>query len=277
MSYICHGTLQHLSVPHQHDLVEEAKRCYGLVPVYATAPAKPVVESWQQRSRLPDGRYHTFGRKDHPGGPLSKPQYDFIIGSYLKGDPELALTLSYSEASAYIVKLKTGTRRPMEPAELTEEQKHEQAKLAMLKPLLDTVKDGYYATRIEEGAPITFLRLARPKKGKYDGATKVQTVHGSGYGSQTRLELAATCWPSGRWTFEHGKAFVKDELFLLCADSFGCQMLYAEKIGKCCRCNAALTDPRSRWNGIGPECEEYWPHILAMVAESKGVWAGQNS
>jgi hypothetical protein len=268
--FTCTGTKQSLTVPHQHELAADAKRCYGLIPVYATRPAEPVIEEWQQKREISPGRVFVFGRKDHPGGPLSFPQYTYITGG-LKGDGELALTLTYAEASSYISRLKTSSGGRVEPRTATEDPR-----MAMLAPLLRDIREGYYATRKEEGAPITFLRVSCPTKGQYKGAIKIQTVHGTGYGGSTKLKLAAVHWPSGRWTWERGQEFVKGELFLLCADSFGASMLYAEKIGNCCRCNATLTDKRSRWNGIGPDCEEYWPHILAMVAESKGVWAGQN-
>lgn len=252
--FTCEGTRQSMPIPHSHDLAIEGRRCYGLAPVLYGSPSRPPFR---------------FGSRSNPNGPLSEAQYNLV--KRLNGNTEHARTLTYAQCSAYITSLYPDRRQ-----DRMEDKKD--GRLDMLVGFLDLVRDGYYATRKEEGAPITFMRLTRPTRGKLIGCTKVQTVHGSGYGASTRLDEACIYYPNTkRWQFKIGKQFVIDELLLLCADPFNAAMLYAQEIGKCCRCNAVLTDPRSRWNGIGPECEQHWPWILAMVAETKGVWSGQNS
>lgn len=252
MTYTCKGTARHLAVPHTHESAIEAKICYGLVPSYVTPPPPPPVV-----------KPFTFGSRYAPEGPLSRAQYNYI--SDLKGDLAHAKTLSYRQASNYINELKGGSR--VEPTTTD-------PRLDMLDGLMELVNDGYYATRLEDGAAITFMRVSKPNRGKYKDTTKIQTVHGSGMGG-VRLEEAAVQWRPGRWSIR--KPFIIDELLILCADTFSAAMLYSEHIGRCCRCNAELTDDRSRWYGIGPECEKYWGWVIDLVHEKKGAWRGQHS
>lgn len=168
--------------------------------------------------------------------------------------------LSINEASRLIDALKKGTgsvtvETPPDP------------RLAFLKALITDVPEGYYAVQKAEGEKVHFLRISRPKKNMYAGAVKIQSVHGSV--GTARLEIEAVLWPSGRWQVH--SQYVIEPMMLLVADPTGANMLYAKKIGRCCRCNAVLTDERSRHYGIGPECEGHWPHIIQRVDEETAL------
>lgn len=123
----------------------------------------------------------------------------------------------------------------------------EDPRLNMVKALIDLVPSGYFAVQTESGAHIDFLRISRPTKKQYAGTTKVQTQHGP------NLDVEAVLWPSGKWSVY--KRGVIEMLMLLVADIHTAAVRYAEKMHTCMRCNAELTDPRSRHYGIGPECE----------------------
>lgn len=47
---------------------------------------------------------------------------------------------------------------------------------------------------------------------------------------------------------------------------------YATFMGRCARCGAGLIDDRSRWYGIGPECEKNWPEYMNLVNDEQGVF-----
>lgn len=123
--------------------------------------------------------------------------------------------------------------------------------------LLDMVPEGYYAVRGDESESYTFLRLSRPTKGRFKGTTKVQTQHGN------RLEVAWCVWPGGQ--VSSYLYTIEDAILLMISDHQWAARTYARVLGHCCRCNADLTDDRSRHYGIGPECEKYWPWMIVIV------------
>ena len=256
--FTCYGT--HLGLApgaHQHSETTEAKRCYGLLPVsapsYPSAPA-PITS-------MPVGAPFRFGSRTAPSGPLSQAQFNYIKD--LKGDTAEALKMTYTEASIYITKLRGG--KTVTSGSYTD------PRLEMLKSLVEMVPDGYYAVQEFEGGHVEFIRVSLPKNGKYRGSRKFQTLHGSGLGA--KLTLAATLWPSGSWSLY--RTGFTEKIMLLVADYQGAALRYAEKLGKCARCNAELTDGRSRFYGIGPECEQHWPWFIPQVEETKGQFAGQ--
>jgi hypothetical protein len=202
-----------------------------------------------------------FGQKAFPNGPLSKPQYDYI--SDLGGNLDYAKTLTYSQASAYIVSLKG---RKMSTPATPPPPKPVDPRLALIGGLLASVPDGYFAVQDHEGGQVTFMRLSTPPNGKFRGSRKLQTAHGSAYG--LKLVDTSALWPSGKWSFyKRDEGTVIEWLMMLVADHQTAALRYAQKIGKCCRCNASLTDERSRHYGIGPECEKHWPWVLTRVDE----------
>lgn len=143
-------------------------------------------------------------------------------------------------------------QRPVDP-------RHE-----MIAGLLPMVRDGYYAVQEYDGGHVDFLRISRPKKNKFATAIKVQTVHGNPM-SVKLSDAVAALWPSGTLSMYNRSGRIEDMLLLLVADSQNAARLYAQKMEHCCRCNASLTDDRSRHYGIGPECEKHWPHIIEIV------------
>lgn len=133
---------------------------------------------------------------------------------------------------------------------------------------LESLRDGYYATRLSSDDEYTFFRVSRPKIGRYQNHIKIQTQHGPDY------ELMMVVYPDKSVIVYDFK--VEDELMLVCVTPYESNIAYAAKIGKCMRCNTELTDARSRHYGIGPECEKHWPWIIEAVEDRKGPFVPGN-
>lgn len=135
--------------------------------------------------------------------------------------------------------------------------------------LLEKVPDGYYAARLDDNDPYEFYRVSRPKKNKYAGCIKIQTQHGENW------KILAVRWRDGNlWMLPYERGRFEEPFLMVLADHKHCQKLYAEKSDHCGRCNKALTDDRSLYYGIGPECEKYMPEYFAMIDDEKGVYSG---
>lgn len=232
MTFICnnHG------YAHTHELAIEGRICYGLAPApVRPTPAPPVADK------------------------ASAKQVIYIRD--LGGDMEAARAMTRSEASHYIERLKKGHKSMPQAAQTRTAAQTYDARLDMLKVLIASVPDGYFAVQAEEGAHTDFLRISRPKEHakNFGGAIKVQTQHSD------VLKTAMAFWPSGQVSVYKNSAI--GMLMLLVVDWRGAALRYAKEIGRCCRCNAQLTDDRSRHYGIGPECEQHWPEIIDMVDE----------
>lgn len=224
---------------HQHETVYEAKVCYGFIQ---TAPAVPVHHDW----------------KDAPGS-MTRKQHGYIMSLDADAAADaVRKQLSCNQASHLIDVLKKApvTTTPT-PAEQPEDPR-----LKMVKGMIDMVPSGYFAVRPDSTVNYSFIRVSIPKTGRFKGCTKIQTQHSDDY----RVE--AVIWPSGRWSIYRNS--IIDDLLLLVVDFQGAAMAYAHEIGKCCRCNKALTDERSRYYGVGPECEQYWPWVTARIDEAAG-------
>lgn len=188
-------------------------------------------------------------------GPTQR-QLDYIRD--LGGDVQLAARYTQKGASLYIDRLKKeGKKSVIENA-----PNRAQTKVPL--QLLHGVPDGYFAVRQDSNHPYTFLRVSRPKSGNFKGALKIQTQHGPDY------KLAMVVYPGDR-VYWHNKS-IEDDLLLLVVDYNGSAIAYFEKIGRCMRCNTELTDDRSRWFGIGPECEKHWPHIIDLMTDRRGPY-----
>lgn len=226
---------------HTHTSVLEAKMCIGLIsaPKVYSPPPVPFKDQPGTMSYAQDKFLRSLGAT----------QQHLVNGSGAR--------LSMNEASRLIDDFKKGRVRVTLPIE------QQDPRLDFVKGLIDMVPEGYYATQRAEGETVHFLRISRPVRNRYAGTIKFQTVLGSYAG--TRLEDAAILWPSGRWSLSN-KSIV-ESLMLVVADPFEANRLYAKKIGRCCRCNASLTDERSRHYGIGPECVKVWPEIVVKVDE----------
>lgn len=105
----------------------------------------------------------------------------------------------------------------------------------------EDIPDGYYAMREEKDpAHIKFFRVSTFKRtlpGQARANRKVQVVIG---GDRYKAMNQAACRIILREIREAGYAKAGK--------------LYADEIGRCCRCNLLLTDEESRARGMGPTC-----------------------
>lgn len=186
----------------------------------------------------------------------TQPQLDYI--GRLGGDPLLAVKYTTRGASLYIDRLKREGRKVTDHAASAPNRQTTKIPLEMLHDL----PDGYYASRPDSAHPYTFFKVSRPKSGNFKGSLKIMTQHGPDY------KLALVIYPGDRVYWSN--IAVEDDLLLVVVDKNGCAIAYAEEIGRCMRCNTELTDERSRWFGIGPECEKHWPHIIDLITDRKG-------
>lgn len=131
-------------------------------------------------------------------------------------------------------------------------------RLQLLKGMIDLIPDGYYATQLEDTAPVDFLRISRPNRGKWNGHVKVQTQHSELW--ENRLALM----PDGIWLVMDQR--VIPMLMLVVADYRMCAKRYAVEIQSCMVCNTQLTDDRSRHYLIGPICDKK-PQWLWVIDE----------
>lgn len=137
--------------------------------------------------------------------------------------------------------------------------KQDDARVAMAKALFPQLPKGYYAVRADESDPYQFIRVSFPTYGMYRGWQKIQSQHGD------RLEDGVMIDPRGYVHVNRSRTL--DSGLMVVADPIGAAIRYALEIGNCCRCNATLTDERSRHYGIGPECEIAWPGVIERVDE----------
>lgn len=221
-----------------HDSAAAVKSCY-FPPTPSVAPA--AVASFELPVDRPTQR-----------------QLDYVRD--LGGDVELARKYTKTGISHYIKRLKEA-KRVNSPERNAPNRQQTKIPLAMLHDL----PNGYYATRPDSTRPFTFFKVSRPKSGNFKGCLKIMTQHGPDY------KLALVIYPGDRLYWSN--MAVEDDLLLVVVDKNGCAIAYAEEIGRCMRCNTELTDERSRWYGIGPECEKSWPHIIDLINDRKGPFA----
>jgi hypothetical protein len=186
-------------------------------------------------------------------------QLDYI--SSLGGDTNYARLLTKEAASHYIDLLKEKKRM--------EQQESVKAKPTTVIPLamLEMTPSAHYAVRPDSTVPFTFLRVARPNHGKFKGCTKIQTRHGDTFVNRMVV------YPSGSIWFDlRNKAKTETDVMLVIADYQQACLNYAREIGQCCICNKTLTDERSRWYGIGPDCETRHGWVIERTEEEDGEY-----
>lgn len=210
-------------------------------------PGKSTPATTEQSVLFRGERYVTNG--------CTQPQFDYVVD--LGGDPMLAIKYTVKGASLYIERLKRDRKKA---SVISDAPNRKQTKIPL--EMLHAVPDGYYASQQDSTRPHTFFRVSRPKSGNYKGALKIQTQHGP------ELNLALTIYPGDRVYWSN--LAVEDDLLLVVVDPNGCAIAYNEQIGNCMRCNTELTDERSRWFGIGPECEKHWPQMIDLITDRKG-------
>lgn len=222
-----------------HTSVQQVRDCYAGITASVAAATAPVKEVRR----------------------ITDPQMKFIKD--LGGDLSRAYRMNTKQASDYITQLKKDRGKSpvtQHPATTAPNRRMTKVPIAMLQ----SVPDGRYAVRQDSNHPYTFFRISRPKTGKYSGSLKIQTQHGEDY------DLMMSVWPSGSVTV-YDKRW-EDDLLLVCVDPNGAGIAYGHEIGRCMRCGKELTDERSRYYGIGPECEKIRPDIIALVNAEKGVF-----
>lgn len=136
-----------------------------------------------------------------------------------------------------------------------------------LTAMLLGTKDGRYAVKMTPSDPFKFIRLSRPKNGKARGYLKIQSQHADRLAS---VGLVAVNRDSSK-RFIYAPSYIPYLRMLVC-DPTTAAMDYGRELKRCSRCGIDLTDDRSRWFNIGPECEKYWPEIIAIVTEKRGPY-----
>lgn len=284
----CHNNMD----PHRHFTLEGAVACWGTQSLYVMGTG-----------------YAREGISAAPGeraGVLSSPEQRRFV-AFLGGCDLKAARMTKKRCSQYIDDLKSGTEPTLPPpaTPLTderwvpfperveyllnlppseEEEEIEEEPVKVFKgvakretivpiELLEMVKDGYYAVREDDDAPITFLRVSRPKHGHYRGAIKVQQQFGSGFG--LRLEDKFIAWVGGGGKVEVLSVSIEQPILLLIVNPYEAAGLYAKERKLCARCNAQLTDARSMKYGIGPECEKHWPWMITQKDEEDALAAAE--
>lgn len=241
-----------------HRSAAEVKACY-FPPTPVAPPSGAVAQS------SPEVTYVTVQGQRYVTNGCTQPQIDYII-NHLDGDPMKAIKYTKKGASNYIDQLKR-EKRERERAQSPQAGMYDAPNRRATKiPLnmLHAVPDGYYATQQDSTRPLTFFRISRPKSGKYKGALKIQTQHGPDY------KMALEVWGDDR-VYWHNIA-VEDDLLLVVVDPNGAGTTYANEKKRCRKCNTELTDERSRWFGIGPDCEKMWPHVIDIVTDTRGPY-----
>lgn len=133
--------------------------------------------------------------------------------------------------------------------------------------ILVHLKKGYYAMRGSDDEPLHFYRVRMPQTGKWAGYIKIASQHGDMFREVAQIN------PDGDQLWIRRDRTTVSELMMVCINPNDAAFLYGQEIGRCCNCGKQLTDERSRWYGIGPDCEGVRPDIIAYVNEFKGVYA----
>jgi hypothetical protein len=239
----CHNT---------HATVDEVRECHF--------PSRRV-----QRESIPGAVASKSGASfssrfvKHPYAEVTVPQLNKISG--LGGDVVYAAKLNRGEASDYIERLIAAKEtNQMIPEPVPTDKPATIIPMDMLK----ATKDGRYAARQDETDMYDFFRVSRPKSGRFAGAIKVQTQHSD------LLKEMLVLWPSGRVSvYNRGP---ERNLLLAILDPRSAGIRYGRHIGKCMKCGKTLTDNRSRYYGIGPDCEQDWPETIEEVDDMFGPY-----
>lgn len=125
-----------------------------------------------------------------------------------------------------------------------------------------------YATRPDQSVPYTFMRVWLPKSGKRKGQLIIRTQHSDSY--MDALVILA----NGNSLHPNAGERFDTALMIACADPITSTMNYAREKGVCGSCGKTLTDERSRYYGIGPECERKGngPKVIERVNEERGEY-----
>lgn len=133
------------------------------------------------------------------------------------------------------------------------------------EPMVRNIRKGRYC--VELGANMRkFFKVDPDWKGKkYKGATVISSQHSESF------KVCLVLWPDGTHTILRNDG-LDQCLLMIAADPYTCKIRYGQEMGTCCNCGKKLTDDRSRWYGIGPECEKDNIEIINEVNNSRGVF-----
>lgn len=229
-----------------HNTVDQVKSCYGIIQ------SRNASTPFQKAAVTPDA--------------ITDKQLAYIK-DVLGGDAAYAAKLTKREASAYIDRLKkAGSRTVKDESKIATAPNRQTTivPLDMLRAAIAPGREGRFAVRADSTKPYVFFRITTPKSGKFSGCLKVQTQHGPDY------DLMMAVWPSGQITM-YDKRWEQD-LLLVVVDPNGGKIAYGQELQHCGICGTELTDERSRYYGIGPDCETRYRHLIAMVDGTKGPY-----
>lgn len=267
MTFICGPAKDTRGVIHTHErVVEITDWCRGrsapvAAPVPPPRPLLPVAPP------VP-ARVHTRAASAVPKGgawrsdPVTDDQVDYV--ARLGGNVPAAQRMTKGQCSDYIDSLisKGAVAVPkIEPA--PEAPKSAPVDDAMMG-LIQLIKDGRYATRASDSEPLVFYRISRPMKGQFKGAFKVQTQHSE------KWTLAYVVWPSKRESVY--RTDIKTHLLMLVGNQEVAASTYAWELGQCQICGRKLTLERSRYYGIGAECEDSHPSVIEAIELTFGPY-----
>lgn len=240
VSIICNNGPQH-----RHDSVLKSKICWGVITpeVYKTPTPAPAVVAERMASPAQLRYVQDLGG-------------DIAYASSLTGGRN-------GTCSKYIESLIAGRKhpvsRPTEFVPTVPAPKVEDPRISLIKGMMPALPSGYFAVRGDDTEAFVFIRISRPKNGKFRGATKVQTIHAE------NLTDKAVLWPSGAMSVYREN--ILDSLMLLVVGHRQAARDYATEINRCMKCNTRLTDPKSRHYGIGPICDKQWTWVIEEVDE----------
>jgi hypothetical protein len=243
-------------VRHTHASADDVRACQGVGrPTVAAPRPTPAPSTGRQVVRVNDDpTERQLWKVKHEGG-----------------DDVYAAKLTRLGCSQYIQQLIADkTRRPIVNVPAAQPRAPQPATSfpPQLLNMLKAVKPGRYAWRASTDEKFTFVRISVPKNGRLAGCVKIQTQHGE------NLKDRMTVYPSGNVWLEPRNRFIEPILIGIIVDSTTAAITYATIKRQCCKCGTKLTDPRSRWYRIGPDCEEMWPHIIEQVIDQYGEWDG---
>lgn len=271
MTFICGPAKDTRGVIHTHERVAEITDwCRGrsapvATPTIPTRPLLPVAPAMPARVAT---RARTAGSKGAAwrSDPVTDDQIDYV--ARLGGNVPAAQKMTKGACSEYIDSLisKGSVAVPKDDSglEIRDGLKSVKVDDAMMG-LIQLIKDGRYATRTSDSEPLIFYRVSRPTKGQFKGAFKVQTQHSEEW------KLAYVVWPSKRESIY--RTDIKTHLLMLVGNQEVAASTYAWELGQCQICGKKLTDERSRYYGIGPDCEERHAHVIEAIELAFGPYA----
>jgi hypothetical protein len=242
--------------------LETAQRRAGhsspvLAPQPATRPVVPMATTVPAPANVAPAtpRYaRSVSWRDDPSTPA---QWRKVAA--MGGDENKAQGITKGECSDYIDALDRGEVDTEDPNQFKSQQADEG-----LVQLLLNIKDGYYAARQDDESPVIFFKVTRPNSGNYKGAFKVMTQHSE------QWKLAYCYWPSKRETVV--RSDIKELMLLVMANMPKAAAFYAFEKNRCQICGKELTDDRSRYYGIGPDCGPRHPVVIEDIDYRFGPW-----